>query len=148
MVYEKHKDNFKVSTDAERLDIDGIHSFLTRSYWARGIPKDLVRRAIENSLGFGLFDADKQIGFARVITDYARFAYILDVFVLEEYRGRGLGIWLMQCVMDYLASFGLFKIMLGTNDAQDFYRRFGFTEISNPKNCMEVLFEMPWSKKE
>ena len=148
MVYEKCKDNFTVSTNAERLDIDVIHSFLTRYYWARGIQKELVRRAIESSLCFGLFDAEKQIGFARVITDYTRFAYILDVFVLEEYQGRGLGTWLMQCVMEYLVPFGLFKIMLGTNDAQAFYRKFGFREISHPENCMEVLFEMPWFKKE
>lgn len=148
MVYEKRRDNFVVSTHVERLDIDVIHSFVTRSYWARGIPKELVIRAIENSLCFGLYDDAKQIGFARVITDYTRFAYLLDVFVLEEYRGRGLGTWLTECLMEYLTSFGLRKIMLGTNDAQDFYRKFGFKEIGNPKNCMEMLFEMSWFKKE
>jgi N-acetylglutamate synthase-like GNAT family acetyltransferase len=101
-----------------------------------------VIRAIENFLCFGLFDGSKQIGFARTITDYTRFAYILDVFVLE-YQGYELGKWLMECVMAYLESFGLFKIMLNTNDAQEFYQRFGFKEVKKPMNCMEALFTMP-----
>ncbi len=148
MTYEKRRDNFTVSTDVARLDIDIIHSFLTRTYWARGIPKELVKRAIANSLCFGLFEDGKQIGFARAVTDYTRFANIMDVFVLEEHRGHRLGTWLMKCVIDHLASFGLFKIMLNTNDAQEFYRKFGFSEISKPQNCMEILFEVPWVKKD
>lgn len=148
MVYEKRRGNFTVSTNPEQLDIDVIHAFVTRSYWARGIPKELVRRAIENSLCFGLYDNGKQIGFSRVITDYTRIAYIEDVFVLEEYQRRGLGTWLMECVIDYLIPFGLRRIMLGTKDAHGFYERFGFKEIGNPKMWMEIHIKMSWLRKE
>ncbi len=148
MALEKRRDNFTVSTDPTRLDRYVIHAFLTRSYWARGIPKELVERAVANSLCFGLYEDEKQIGFARAVTDYTRFANIMDVFVLEEYRGRGLGTWLIQCLVDHLVSFGLSKIMLNTHDAQEFYRQFGFREIEQPQKCMEMRFQMPWFKNE
>ncbi len=149
MVFERTKGNFTVSTDVARLDVDMIHRFLTeQSYWARGIPKGLVVRAIANSVCFGLYDGDKQIGYTRAITDTVRFANVLDVFVLEEYRGRGLGSFMMECVMEYLKPFGLRKITLATRDAQDFYRQFGFTETARPANNMEIYFELPWFKSE
>ncbi len=148
MVLEKRQGDFTISTDPALLDIKVVHGFLTRSYWARGIPRDVVERAIANSLCFGLYEGRKQIGFARVVTDYARIAHLLDVFVLEEHRGHGLGKWLVGCVMEHLETFGLFKIALNTRDAHGLYRRFGFKEIGNPQTAMEVVYDVPWWKKE
>lgn len=146
MNFEKTKGDYLVTTDAARLDIDLIHSYLTQSYWARGVPKDVVQRGIEHSVCFGLYDRGRQIGFARVITDQARFAYVLDVFVLDGLKGRGLGTWLMECIMEYLAPFGITKMMLTTSDAHEFYRKFGFTPLHDPRIIMEALFPKPWLK--
>jgi len=103
MTSEWHRDGFTVSTDKARLDVELIHRFLAATYWARGIPAAVVRRAIDHSLCFGLYenaqDGERQVGFARVITDYATFAYLSDVFVLEAYRGRGLGDWLVATIL-------------------------------------------------
>ncbi len=148
MTYERKKDCYTVSTDKSRLDFDVVYGFVTNSYWARGTPKELMERAIANSLCFGLYEDGKQIGFARAATDYARAAYLMDVFVLEAYRGRGLGKWLMECVMEHLTSFGLRKILLHSSSAQGLYRKLGFTEVSKPQECMEIYYEMPWFKKE
>ncbi len=115
---EYRRGEFVVTTDRERLDLDTIHSFLTDCYWARGIPREIVARSIENSLCFGVYDRKKQVGFARVITDYATYAYIGDVFVLDSYRGRGLGKWLMECVMRNPQLQGLRRWSLVTGDAQ------------------------------
>lgn len=138
MIYELSRDGFVVSTDHSRLDIDYIHEFLSeRSYWAKGIARDVVEKAIANSLPFGLFDGDRQIGFARAITDYAWYAYIADVFVDEAYRGRGLGKLIIEAVTSYPELQGLGRMMLGTDDAHGLYRQFGFENVAQPERWME-----------
>jgi GNAT superfamily N-acetyltransferase len=98
---EYRKGEFTISTDRDLIDLDVVHGFLTECYWARGIPRDVVVRSLENSLCFGVFAERKQVGFARVISDYATYAYFGDVFLLQSFRGRGLGKWLMECVLQY-----------------------------------------------
>jgi GNAT superfamily N-acetyltransferase len=114
-----------------------IHAFLTQTYWAKGIPKETVRRSIEGSLCFALLHKDEQIGFARVISDRATIAYLGDVFVLEPYRGRGLAKWLMECVSSHPDLQGLRRWMLATSDAHGLYRQFGFKELGKPHVFME-----------
>jgi ribosomal protein S18 acetylase RimI-like enzyme len=138
MSYEHHRDGFTVSTDPARFDLDAIHTFLSTSYWAEGIPRPLLEQAIRNSLGFGLYEAERQIGFARVITDRATFAYLCDVYVLPEHRGRGLGKWLIECVMAHPDLQGLRRFSLVTRDAHALYRPFGFTEIRSPGRHLEI----------
>src|SRR5436309_2282745 len=99
MVHEWRQDDYLISTDKNRLDLSVIHTFLKTSYWAAGIPREIVKRSIEHSLSFGLYKGDRQIGYARVITDYATFAYLGDVFILEPFRGQGLSKWLMEVVV-------------------------------------------------
>jgi GNAT superfamily N-acetyltransferase len=120
------------------LDLDVIHRFLTDCYWARGIPREVVVRSIENSLCFGVYDNRKQAGFARVITDYATYAYIGDVFVLDSYRGRGLGKWLMECIMRSPQLQRLRRWSLVTGDAHGLYAQFGFTPLASPESHMEL----------
>ncbi len=137
MAYELSRGGYLVTTDASRLDIDYIHAFLTESYWARGIPRDIVARAIENSLNFGLFQEERQVGFARAITDRAWYAYIADVFVDEAHRGKGLGKLLVEAVISHLDLQNLRRMMLGTADAHGLYRQFGFTDVDRPERWME-----------
>jgi ribosomal protein S18 acetylase RimI-like enzyme len=133
------RNGFAVSTDRQRLDPIAIHDYLcNRSYWAEGRPLETVRRSLANSLCFGLYDQDRQIGLARVVTDYATYGYMCDVYVLEDYRGKGLGKWLVECVMAHPALQNLRKFSLATRDAQELYRRFGFTEIEDPKRYMNL----------
>lgn len=134
------KDGFVISTDGNRLDRDAIHEFLRTSYWAAGIPRDVLDRSIDFALCFGLYEGDRQIGFARVITDRATFAYLSDVYVLEEYRGRGLATWLMQAVLEHPELQGLRRWMLATHDAHGLYRRVGFGELAHPEYLMEMVF--------
>ena len=129
---------FTVSTDRERIDLDVVHGFLTECYWAKGIPRDVVARSMENSLCFGLYGAGKQVGFARVISDYATYAYIGDVFVLGPFRGRGLGKWLIECVMKYPRLHGLRRWSLVTRDGHGLYSQFGFEPLKKPQNYMEL----------
>ena len=137
MTYELSRGGYVVTTDASRLDIDYIHAFLTESYWARDIPRDVVARAIENSLNFGLFEGERQVGFARAITDRAWYAYIADVFVDESYRGKGLGKLIMEAVTSHPDLQNLRRMMLGTADAHGLYRQFGFTDVDKPERWME-----------
>ena len=137
MPYELQRGGYVVTTDASRLDIDYIHAFLTESYWARGIPRDVVARAIENSLNFGLFEGERQVGFARAITDRAWYAYIADVFVDEAHRGKGLGKLIMEAVTSHPDLQGLRRMMLGTADAHGLYRQFGFRPLDRPERWME-----------
>jgi ribosomal protein S18 acetylase RimI-like enzyme len=138
MDHEWKKDGLLVSTDPARLDVDAVHAFLTRSYWAAGIPREVVERSLRNSLCFGLYEGGKQVGLARVITDHATFAYLCDVYVLESHRGRGLGRWLMSCVMAHPEMEGLRRINLVTRDAHALYRPFGFVTPPQPENYLEL----------
>lgn len=115
-----------------------IHRFLTDCYWAKGIPREVVARSIENSLCFGVYFEAKQVGFARVISDYATYAYIGDVFVLDSHRGRGLGKWLMQCIMQHPRLQRLRRWGLVTQDAHGLYKQFGFTALKAPERHMEL----------
>ena len=135
--YEVRRGPFLVTTDRARFDLDVVHGFLRRSYWSPGVPRETVERAVAGSLAFGLFEHDRQIGFARTITDGATFAYLADVFVLEAHRGRGLGVFLMESVMAHPSLQGLRRFTLATRDAHDLYRRFGFTPLSAPDRFME-----------
>jgi N-acetylglutamate synthase-like GNAT family acetyltransferase len=132
------KDNFSVSTDISRLDINVIHGFLSSSYWAENIPVETVRKSIEGSMCFGVYDKNRQIGFARMITDKATFAYLADVFILEEYRGRGLSKWLMEIIMNSPELQGLRRIMLATRDAHGLYKKSGFTPLTQPNRWMQI----------
>lgn len=142
MTSEWHRDGFTVSTDKARLDVELIHRFLAATYWARGIPAAVVRRAIDHSLCFGLYEnsqeGERQVGFARVITDYATFAYLSDVFVLEAYRGRGLGDWLVATILAHPDLQGLRRWSLVTREAHGLYRKHGFTALANPERYMEI----------
>jgi GNAT superfamily N-acetyltransferase len=135
---EYRKGEFVISSDPDRLDIDVIHGFLTECYWAKGIPRETVARSIENSLCFGVYAEGKQVGFARVISDFATYAYIGDVFIVDEYRGSGLGIWLMECVMRHPRLQGLRRWTLLTRDAHRLYAGFGFTPLKTPDRYMEL----------
>lgn len=120
------------------MDVDAIHSYLTRSYWAEGIPYNIVRKSIENSLCFGIFYKNSQIGFARLITDSATFAYLGDVYILEEHRGIGLSKKLMETIIKYPQLQGLRRMVLATFDAHTLYEKFGFKELKNPQMFMEL----------
>lgn len=135
---------YEISIERARLDIPAIHDFLsTTSYWAQGRSFETVRRSIEHSLPFGLYKGERQIGFARVVTDYATFAWLADVYVLDEFRGEGLGKWLVETVLDYPAFQALRRWILGTRDAHDLYRRFGFTEIEEPQFYLHKINPNP-----
>jgi GNAT superfamily N-acetyltransferase len=129
--------DYLICTDPARLDADVIHAFLTESYWAAGITREVVKQSIRHSLSFGLYKGERQIGFARVITDYATFAYLADVFVLTEFRGEGLGKWLIEVVVSHPELSGLRRWMLATRDAHGLYGKSGFTELEQPKRWME-----------
>jgi GNAT superfamily N-acetyltransferase len=130
---------FSVLTDPAKLDLSVIHGYLTRSYWSPGIPRAVVVRGIEHSLCFGLFHDKAQIGFARVISDCATFAYLADVFVLEAWRGRGLSKFLMECVRSHPQLKDLRRWLLATADAHGLYRQFGFTALGKPERIMEIV---------
>lgn len=128
---------FTISTDKLRLDIDAIHRFLDTSYWAEGRSPETIRRSIEHSLPFGVYKGDQQVGFARVITDYATFAWIADVFILDAFQGQGLGKWLMEVIIAHPELQGFRRWVLATKDAHEMYRRFGFDELKKPERWME-----------
>ena len=174
MVHEYRRGEFVISTDRSRIDLDVVHKFLTNCYWAKGIPREVMARSIENSLCFGVYrgvdtkfprlaeearrgaptpgadtkspllpkpgrsGAPAQVGFARVISDFATIAYLGDVFILEAYRGRGLSKWLMQCIMQHPAVQGLRRWILLTRDAHGLYSQFGFTPVKSPERYMEL----------
>jgi GNAT superfamily N-acetyltransferase len=139
MSHERYRDGeIVISTDPARQDVDGIHAFLTRCYWAEGIPKEIVARSVRHSLCFGVFDGPAQVGFARVISDYSTYAYIGDVYILDSHRGRGLSKRLMQCIMEHEDLQGLRRWSLLTRDAHGLYRQFGFTDVARPERYMEI----------
>jgi len=150
---ESRRGEFLISTDPARLDLDVIHGFLTNCYWAKGIPREVVERSIENSLCFGIYhevgeespllakparSGAPQVGFARVISDFATVAYLGDVFVLESHRGRGLSKWMMECIMQHPRLQGLRRWILLTRDAHGLYAKFGFTQLKSPERYMEL----------
>jgi GNAT superfamily N-acetyltransferase len=129
VVREWRRGGLVVSTDPARLDLGVVQRWLAEaSYWAQGVPRDVVERAAKGSLNFGLHAPEGQVGYARVVTDYATFAWLADVFVLPPYRGRGLGTWLVECVMTCPELQGMRSYLLATADAHELYRRFGFEE--------------------
>lgn len=134
------RDEFIISTGRAKLDRKMVHEFLASSYWAKAIPREVVDRSIDGALSFGLYDGERQIGFARAITDYATFAYLSDVFVLESHRGRGLATWLMETILAHPQLQGLRRWMLSTRDAHELYRKTGFTALAHPERFMEVAF--------
>jgi len=136
--------SIEVTTDRSRLDLDVIHGFLTSSYWARGIPRETVARSIDHSLCFGAFDEGRQVGFARVISDRATFAYVCDVFALESHRGNGVGKSLMAAIMSHAELQDLRRWTLFTRDAQGLYRQFGFGAPGNPERLMEIVDRDPY----
>ncbi len=137
MAQEWRQGEFIISTDKRLLDLSLIYGFLTASYWAEGIPFETVKKSIEHSLNFGVYKAGEQVGFARVITDYATYAYIGDVFIIENYRGQGLSKWLMQVIASHPELQGLRRWSLLTRDAHGLYRQSGFTQPQNPEPYME-----------
>ena len=129
---------YTISTNSKRLDISIIHDFISnQSYWAQGRPIETVKRALDNSLNFGLYKNDQQVGFARVVTDFATFAWIADVFVLPEERGRGLSKWLMEVILSHPQLQGFRRWVLATKDAHSLYARFGFIPLHRPERWME-----------
>jgi GNAT superfamily N-acetyltransferase len=158
--FERRRETFHITTDTAAMDLDAIHAYLTRSYWSEGISKELIARAMAGSLCFGLLECapscgsslsaeasaeaedpptrERQVGFARVITDRATYAYLCDVYVLEEYQGRGLGTWLMRELMTHPDLQGLRRFGLVTRDAHGLYEKFGFTAPANPAGMMEI----------
>jgi GNAT superfamily N-acetyltransferase len=146
-IIETHKDSFTISTDPSRLDRDTIADMLGRSYWANGRPRETLERALDNSLVFGIYEGSKQIGIARVVSDYAVFAYLCDVFIHENYRAHGLGKWLMQTVMSHPDLQGLRRWSLATRDAHGLYKQFGWNPLRNPNNWMEILTPYPGEER-
>lgn len=131
---------YAVTTDKSRLDVDLIHRFLSQeSYWAKNIPRPVVERSIEHSLCFAAFGGEEQVGFARVVTDRATYAYVADVFVVTEHRGRGIGKLLMEAIRSHPELQGLRHWQLATRDAHDLYRQFGFGDVKNPERQMQIL---------
>ena len=142
-ILEVHKDRFTISTDPSRLDMDAIVDLLQHAYWAVGRPREKTEHAYQNSLVFGVYDGDKQIGMARVVTDYAIFAYLCDVFIHEDYRTQGLGKWLMRTIMDHPDLADMRRWLLVTNDAHGLYSQYGFTTIQDPEHWMQLFKRYP-----
>jgi len=130
---------YSISTDPALLDRPLIHALLSGSYWAGGIPRETVDRSIEGALCFGVYEGASQVGFARVITDRATFAYLADVFVLESHRGQGLAVWLMEAIRSHPDLQGLRRWILMTRDAHGLYEKSGFRTIQDPSRCMEIV---------
>lgn len=129
---------YRVTTDIDCFDFNEIHQYLSEvAYWSLGVTRAVVERAARNSLSFGLFEGDRQIGFARMITDRTTFAYLSDVFVLPEFQGKGLGTWFMECVFSHPDFADMRRLMLVTGDAQELYEKFGFSVVANPEQVME-----------
>jgi GNAT superfamily N-acetyltransferase len=129
---------YRITDRPEELDLDRIHEFLRGSYWARGVPRETVERSVRHSLNLGLFQDDRQVGFARVVSDRATFAYLADVFVLEEARGQGLGRWLVETALAHPDLQGLRRWLLATRDAHALYRKVGFTSLADPTILMTI----------
>lgn len=136
-IIESRRDTLLISTDPSRLDLAAIKDMLSRSYWAKDRAPEVIQRSLQNSLVFGVYDNDRQIGLARIVTDYATFAWLCDVYILEEYRGHGIGKWLMETILSHPDLQGLRRFLLATRDAHELYSRYGFTPLHNPSRWME-----------
>ncbi len=133
------KGDYLLTTDQAIFDFDKIYEFIAKqSYWAEGIPFSTLKKSVSNSLSFGLFYKESQIGFARVVTDYATFGYLADVFIVPEYRGKGLAHWLMENILSHPELQGLRRWMLATRDAHGLYEKYGFKPLSKPDRMMEI----------
>jgi len=130
--------HYRISTDLAEIDVIAVHKYLTTSYWSAGIPIDIVRKAIKNSLCFGVFSAKQQIGFARLVTDKATFAYLADVYILQEHRGQGLSKILLDHIFQHQDCQGLRRIVLATKDAHELYGKYNFKQLSHPEKFMEL----------
>ena len=135
---EFNNDRFTITTDKGKLDVPYIHEYLKQSYWGENIPQEVVQRSIDGALCFGIFENDQQVGFARVITDFATFAYLADVFVDEACRGLGLSKWLMEVILSHPDLQGLRRFMLATRDAHGLYQKFGFVSLTVPERWMQI----------
>lgn len=140
------KGDYFISTDKNKLDLAVVHGYLSRSYWAEEIPFSIVEKSIANSLCFGVYKGKQQIGFARVISDYSTFAYLADVFILEEERGNGLSKWLMECILKHNQLQGLRNFCLLTRDAQGLYAQYSFKNLEKPQNFMAIKTENFYKK--
>ena len=139
LLKENNIDGFLFSTDKHKLDLKYVHDFIsTKSYWAKGIPREVVERSITNSLSFGIYHHHNQVGFARIVTDYATFGYLADVFVDEAYRRKGLSKKLMEFIFTLDELSNLRRIMLGTRDAHNLYKKYGFKQLASPDRFMEL----------
>jgi len=134
---EWRKDEYLLSTDKSRIDVETVHHFLSHSYWAQNIPLEVVQKSINNSLCFAIYHQQVLIGFARAVSDFATFAYLADVFILPEERGKGLSKWLMEIIMDHPQLRGLRRFVLATRDAHALYAQFGFTPFDKPDRWMQ-----------
>jgi GNAT superfamily N-acetyltransferase len=138
MSHDWRRGEYVISTDRDRLDFDLMHGFLsTQTYWALNRPLELIRRSVEHSLPFGVYKESAQVGFARVVSDYATFGWLADVFILPSERGQGLSKWLMECILAHPDLQGFRRWLLATKDAHELYRRFGFIELNRPERYME-----------
>ena len=142
-IYEVQRDQFTISTDPAQLDMDAIVDMLTRAYWAVGRPRERTERAYQNSMVFGVYDGDRQVGMARVVTDFSIFAYLCDVFIHEDYRSLGLGKWLIQSIMEHPDLKDMRRWLLVTSDAHGLYKHYGFTIIEDPEHWMQLFRRFP-----
>ncbi|SOE23926.1 Acetyltransferase (GNAT) domain-containing protein [Spirosomataceae bacterium TFI 002] len=140
---------FICSTNKAKIDLDVVHDYLcNESYWAKGIPIEVVKNSVENSLCFGIYQGSEQVGFARVITDFSTFAYLCDLFVLAKFQGKGLSKFLMKCILSHSNLKGLRRFLLATRDAHGLYKQVGFTPIARPEFWMEINDSEVYSKNE
>jgi len=142
-VFEARREGFLISTDPSRLDLDAIADMLSRAYWASTRPRERTERALQNCLAFGLYEGEQQIGLARVVTDYSIFAYLCDFFILEGYRARGLGQWMLKTILGHPELKEVRRFLLVTSDAHALYRRFGFDLLTDPETWMERIQPFP-----
>ena len=136
-ILETFRDNLTISTDPARLDLDAIYEMLTRAYWAKGRTKEMIARYVQHSMVFGVYEGTRQIGLARIVSDYTTFAWLCDVFIHEDYRGRGLSKWLMETILAHPDLQGLSRFMLATSTAHSLYACYGFKPLASPEIWME-----------
>ena len=136
-IIQSHRENLTISTDPARLDHEALAAMLARAYWAKDRPRGRLETALENSLTFGLYDGPRMVGLARVVTDYAIFAYLCDVFINEAYRGQGLGKWLIETILAHPDLKDIRRWLLVTTDAHGLYAQFGFSQLPEPAKWME-----------